>query len=286
MLRVRARLSIAVLSALVAAGLVTAATPAAALSASASVTVVHGLADVVADVALDGTTVLTGFEPDRSTEPMAVPAGTRRIEVRRSTDPAGPALIAASIEFAAGQSQSLVLHRDAAGQPVLTSFRNELAAVPAGGGRLVLHNTAVLPTAQLVVDGQPVGAAATSGSATSFDLPAGPHTVAVRDVEGTQFLLDNRTVQVPADASTLLYLVGSPEDDSLDWMVQTLDVSGAVLGGVPIGGSGPGAFLAGVPAGDSGLKDRPADGTRVSALVLLTAVTVTIGTARLRRRRA
>lgn len=253
MLNARTTLTTALLSALVATGVLSAAAPAtAAGTPPASVTVVHALADVVADVAVDGTTVLTGFRPNRSTDPLPIPAGRHRVEVRRAGDLATPALVDTSLELVAGESYSLVAHRDLEDEPVVTSFANDTSVIPAGSGRLVLHNTAALAAAQVVVDGQPLGGAAAHGTSTGSVLPAGPHTVAVRAPASGQFLLANRTVQVPAGASTLLYLVGS-QDDGLDWLVDTLDVDNAVPFGVPTGDSGLKARQAAAPVSPAAL---------------------------------
>ena len=47
-----------------------------------SVRVVHGLRGLVADIYLDGTLVLPTFQPERSTDPLAIPAGDHLVEIR------------------------------------------------------------------------------------------------------------------------------------------------------------------------------------------------------------
>lgn len=44
--------------------------------------VVHGLRGLVADIYLDGTLTLPTFQPERSTEPLPIPAGDHLIEIR------------------------------------------------------------------------------------------------------------------------------------------------------------------------------------------------------------
>ena len=44
--------------------------------------VVHGLRGLVADIYLDGTLVLPTFQPERSTDPLPIPAGDHLIEIR------------------------------------------------------------------------------------------------------------------------------------------------------------------------------------------------------------
>ena len=49
-----------------------------------TVRVVHELRGLVADVYLDGTLVLPTFQPERSTDPLAIPAGEHLVEIRRA----------------------------------------------------------------------------------------------------------------------------------------------------------------------------------------------------------
>lgn len=237
------------------------AAPAAAAE-TASVTVVHGLRGLVADVQVDGRTVLEGFAAERSTDALALPAGSRRIVVRAARAAGGAPVIDTTVRLAAGESRSLVVHLGADGKPVLTSYRNDDAPIPAGQGRVVLRNTAAAPAVQLVVDGKALGEQVRSRGETDVLLPVAAHTVAVRAPGGASELLGAQTVDVPAGSSTLLYLIGSPGDDSLGWLAQT------VLSGQTVA-------PAGVPTGNSGLKGLPPAGDREpsrTALLLLALV--------------
>ena len=240
-------------------GLVVAAAQGATAAEPASVTVVHGLRGLVADVQVDGKVVLKGFAEERSTDPLPIPAGSHRIVVRSARDAAGPPVIDTTIDLVAGESRSLVAHLDDQGKPALTSFRNDDAPIPAGQGRVVLRNTAAAPSVQIVVDGKPLGAAVGSGAATDVLLPAKAHTVAVQAPGGGATLLGAQTVEVPAGSSTLLYLIGSSRDSSLGWLAQTM-LSGQTVA------------PAGVPTGTSGLKDRPPAGETVALLAALLLV--------------
>ncbi len=227
----------------------------------ASVTVVHGLRGLVADVQVDGRVVLKGFSEERATDPLPLSAGTRRVVIRSARDVSGPAIIDTTVELVAGESRTLVAHLDTQGKPVLTSFRNDGTPIAAGQGRLVLRNTAAVPAVQIVIDGKPLGAVVASGAETDVLLPASAHTVAVMAPGGEGMLLGAQTVDVPAGSSTLLYLIGASRDSSLTWLVQTLT-------------SGPTTAPAGVPTGTSGLKDLARPGGTlglVAALMLIVA---------------
>ncbi len=213
-------------------------TQAAAPADASSVTVVHGLAGVIADVALDGKTVLTGFEPDRATDPFPVPAGPHEVEVRRAGNLNSPPLITQRLALRPGSDTTLVAHRDLEGEPVLSAFVNDTAQLPAGKARLVLHNTADLDAAQIVVDGKASGTPAGHRARTAAVVDAGAHTVSVQVPGSPQFVVGNRTVRAAAGTSTLLYLVGSSDDDTLDWLAQDIDARAVPPSGVPAGSAG------------------------------------------------
>ena len=119
-----------------------------------SVRVVHGLRGLVADVYLDGTLVLPTFQPERSTDPLPIPAGDHLVEIRS----AGAAmtetpLLTQTVTVPAGFVGSLVAHLDGAGEPTLTAFADDLTAVPAGESRVVVrHAAAAEPVAVLLND--------------------------------------------------------------------------------------------------------------------------------------
>jgi hypothetical protein len=105
--------------------------------------VVHGLRGLVADIYLDGTLTLPTFQPERSTEPLPIPAGDHLIEIRSAgaamTD---AALLTQTVTVPAGFAGSLVAHLGPTGAPTLTVFADDVTPVPAGTSRLVVRHTA------------------------------------------------------------------------------------------------------------------------------------------------
>lgn len=225
-------------------------------SSQTTVTVVHGLRGVVADISLDGEDVLKGFAPERATETLAVPAGSHRVTVRPAGSDTSTTLIDTTVDVAAGMNTSLVVHRGVDGAPTLTAYPNSAAALPAGQGRVVLRNTSDLATAQFLVDGQALAAVGPGGEQPS-EVADGSHSIAVRSEQGDDILAP-QAVSVPAGASTAVYLIGAQGDSSLGLLVETLNVAATPPKGVP--------------AGDSGLKTPnvvPAASLPVAVAVLL-----------------
>src|SRR3954470_3994964 len=81
---------------------------ASAQTATGTVTVVHGLRGVVADVDVDGTLALPAFEPERGHAPIHEPAGSHRIEIRLAgAAPADPPAVTGDVEVTANARQSV-----------------------------------------------------------------------------------------------------------------------------------------------------------------------------------
>src|SRR3954470_1247478 len=116
----------AVVGALAASFTVTRTVVASAQTATGTVTVVHGLRGVVADVYVDGTLALPAFEPERVTDPIALPAGPHRVEIRLAgAAPTDPPAVTGDVEVTANARQSVVAHLDSAGSPAITAYLDD-----------------------------------------------------------------------------------------------------------------------------------------------------------------
>ena len=72
---------------------------------------VHGLRGLVADVYLDGNLALPTFQPERATDPIAIPAGEHLVEIRSAGAAASDTpLLTQSVTVPAGFSGSLIAH--------------------------------------------------------------------------------------------------------------------------------------------------------------------------------
>src|SRR6476646_6009607 len=101
----------AVVGALCVSMIATRTVVASAQTATGTVTVVHGLRGVVADVYIDGALALPAFEPERVTDPITVPAGPHHVEIRLAGTPAtSPPAVTADVEVVADARQSIVAH--------------------------------------------------------------------------------------------------------------------------------------------------------------------------------
>lgn len=184
----------------------------------ATVRVVHGLRGLVADIYVDGVLVLPTFQPERSTDPIPLDAGDHLVEIRTAGDPMSTdPLLAQTIAVPAGFVGSIVAHLDAAGNPTLTAFDDDLTRLAPGETRVVVRHTAAAGPVNVLIDDEPaVEGLAGPGEALAL-VPPGDHRL------GFALATDGSLVGAPQrltfaeGAAQFLYLIGSAEDGTLGW---------------------------------------------------------------------
>src|SRR4051812_4587322 len=141
---------------------------------AASLTVVHGVPGLRADVYVNGVKRLDGFAAGSMTSPLRLAAGSYAIAIRRSGAPAsGSPLLATRLTLATSTNASVVAHLNARGHPELTVYRNDVSPLPAGRARLVFRHVAAAPRVVLVVDGRVLGGSVDNARQRSEQIAAG-----------------------------------------------------------------------------------------------------------------
>jgi hypothetical protein len=189
--------------------------------APASVTLVHGVRGLIADVYLDGALALPAFEPERTTDALSIPAGPHTVDVRTAGAAADSApVVSASVDLPPGGQFSAVVHLAQDGSPTVTLYPDEATAVAAGNARVIVRHAAAAPPIDVNLDGSQVAAALPNTGQANTDTAPGSHTVEVALGGAGTPALPPEDVPTTEGASTVLYLVGSANDNSLVWLAQ------------------------------------------------------------------
>ena len=253
------------------------AAPAGAQEAGAQVRVLHGIPGTPVDVYVDGERALDDFAPGTTTDDLALPAGTYSVAVfpADAADDSGQAVIGpVDLAVPASGNVSAIAHLGADGAPTITPYVNDTSGAAAGSGRLVVRHTAAAPAVDVLAGGEAVFSGLANPGEDSADLPAGTVSASVAAAGTTEPVIGPADVPVTAGQATIVYAIGSLEDDTLDVLVQTVPLDGGA--GAP----------AGVPAGSGGLVDQGGVPTAVLlAAGVGLAVALTGGTALARARR-
>ena len=247
------------------------ATPASAQAPTGTVTIVHAFRGLVADVYLDGKLALQGFEPERTTAPLQIPAGDHAVAVREAkADPNSAPAVAGTLKVTAGANISAVVHMAQDGKPTMTQFDNDVNRVAPGTARLIVRHTAAAPAVNVIVDGTPLAANLVNpNQSPARDLPAAAHQVTVDAAGGGTAVVPPDSITLADGTAQILYLIGSTSDNSVGWLTQTVQ--------------GLTSAPAGVPTGTDGLA-QPARFPITVFMVLLALAVMTAPALRLRRR--
>lgn len=200
---------------------------AAPAGADAQVTVVHGVRGLLADVDVDGKPVLTSFSPERITDPLPLPPGKHKVQVRRHGDTTGAPIVAGTLTVPAGAHLTVAVGLNEHGNPVMTAYRDDDLAnlLPDGkGSAIVVRDVADAPTLRVTAGTEALDPVVSPGQVNAT-VGAGTHTVAVKSASGGSTVLPPAQVPVQAGTVTALYLIGSTGDDSLDWLAQTIHLT-------------------------------------------------------------
>lgn len=212
----------------------------AAAADNASVSVVHGIPNTPVNVFVNGDLTLRNFKPGTVAGPLSLPAGSYQVKIFPAANTAGTGnpVVQATAQVPAGANVTLAAHLTAAGQPAITPFVNDVSKLAAGQARLIVRHTAAAPAVDVRAGGTPVIRGLTNPKQQVLNLPAAT-------VEADVVLAGTSTVVIgPADVAlkegtaTIVYAIGSADEDTLGLVVQTISGLHSSPSGVPAGSGG------------------------------------------------
>jgi hypothetical protein len=232
---------------------------------SADLTLVHGIPGTTVDLTVDGTVVIDGFVPG-SLANISSFAGQTLQNVTVTDDATGTVVIGpvASLVVPASGSHSIVAHLDADGTAVLSTFENNTETTATGEARLTLRHTAEAAAVDLIIGDQRPIEGATNGQSAEIELAAGALTDAQIAPTGGVAIAEIATLDLAANTNTIVYAVGSVDDDTLDFVVQIVDFAVATTTTTVAGSS---TTTSVVPTGVN--TGSPIGGTSTTTLVVV-----------------
>ncbi len=247
------------------------ALPASAATGDATLSVLHAVPKVTVDVYLDGKRAIDNFTPGSLAGPMSVPAGQHTIAITAgdATDASKPIIGPVTVTLTAGGNYTAVAHDKANGDPTATLFTNDVSAIPAGEGRLIVRHTAAAPAVDVLAGGKAVISGLTNPGEKSLVLPAGTISASVAAAGTTTPVIGPANVNVANGADTIVYAWGSLTDKNLALATQTISGLGTGPNGVPAGNAG--LVASNAPSGNGWIAAGVAG---LVALAALSAVSV------------
>jgi hypothetical protein len=220
-------------------GGLSALTTAPAWAATSKVSVVHGIPGQPVDVYVNGEKTLDNFEPGTVEGPLDLEEGTYDLALTKPGEPIGSAILKADdAQIPGGANISIVAHLDADGQPKITPFVNDVKAAAAGQARLIVRHTAAAPAVDVRAGGTPVFKDLTNPNEAMADLDAGTVSADVVLAGQSEPVLGPADLNLKEGTATIVYAIGSAQDDTLALATQTIDGLHSAPGGVPSGTGG------------------------------------------------
>jgi hypothetical protein len=226
-----------VLSATTASAAVAPVSSAGSAPSSATVTLVHGVRGLLADVVVDGKTVLEGFAYERASAPMTLPAGTHRVEVFTSGQAHTTPLLDVKLTVKGGQVLTAAVGFDASGAPKAFVFDNRLTAAAHSASSIVVRNVSQGSAPEVLIDGKAAKSALAAGAQMIDPVKPGSHTVGLK-VGGT-WLLTNQPVRAASGQAMVVYIVGRQSAQSVALVADSVTPSTAAASAVNSGGLPP-----------------------------------------------
>jgi hypothetical protein len=256
-----------------AAPVAVAAAPAHAADGDATVTVVHGVRGLVADVQVDGKLVLSGFAPERVTDPLTIPAGTHRVQAWPSgSDPATtPAVVDQTITVTAGERASAAIGLGADGKAVITVFDDAALLPTSGSTALAVRGLAQAGPMRVSAGSTAVTGGLTSTQQAVVQIAPGTYPVSIVPADGSDPAVPAQDVPLVAGRATVLYLIGKQADNTLGWVAQTVQPASATAAPLRV---------------NTGVGPVPAAGTAGTTALVVGLPVALLGAVAVRRRRA
>ncbi|HEX6425355.1 MAG TPA: DUF4397 domain-containing protein [Acidimicrobiales bacterium] len=206
--------------------------------AAARIHLIHGIPDTPVDVEANGENVIEGFEFG-DTEDLSALAGQTLTGVAvKAAGTEDVAIDAGDLALPAEGNVTAIAHLDAEGTPTLTVFENDVSAVAAGQGRLVVRHTAAAPAVDVKANGEVAFSNLSNPNEASADLPAGTVSAEVVPTGADEpVVIGPADLPVTEGSSLIVYAVGSLDGGTIQTLTETIDGLGGAPNGVPTGNS-------------------------------------------------
>lgn len=231
-------------------------------------TLVHALDGVTADVVVNGIVMIDGFVPG-SVANITSFAG-RTLENVTLVDDATDEVLLGPIDrlpIPDSGSHSIVAHLNAAGEPTISSFENDVSPTADGRSRFTVRHVAEAGAIDVIVGDERPIIAIENGQSQGVERATGEQVMAQVAPTGAAPIASAQTASLDADTNTILYVTGSAADE-IEFVVQVVDVRAQQS-----------ADTTTTTAGDATTTTAaPADTTTTTVLVASAAVPTAVNT--------
>jgi len=192
----------------------------------AEIYVVQGLPGAAVDVSVDGHSVAKRVATAKIVGPFKVGAGTRTLTFMEK----GAVVLRSTVTVAATSSTDVVVHlpAQASGRPIVTTFKNDLSAVPRDKASVVVAHTAAVPPADIRVNDQVLFSNIANGESLKLVVPLSTYRVTIVPTGETgPAILGPLDLTVKGGSLNRVYAVGDPDNKTMNVAVHVIAVDNA-----------------------------------------------------------
>jgi hypothetical protein len=216
-------------------------------SLTARVTVIHGVPGLPAPVEVfAGTTRLFSFDFAETAGPLVLNPGSYPLSVRLNGNP----ILSTTAGLAAGDDVTVIAHLDAAGNPTLSAFANDVSALPSGA-RLTVRHLAAAPAVDIGLDsnGQRIATltGVTNGQTATVPVDATLYAVNLFPAGSSTVAFGPAPLKTATGVHYLVHAIGDLAAGSFTLVTQVIDVTPAVPGALTAQVQGIGCGLSVTP---------------------------------------
>ena len=190
----------------------------------ATIFVVQGLPGKTLEIEVDGKTVAENVKTAGVTDAIKVKAGSRKI----TFNDGGDTVAESTFSVKAKSSTDIVVHLPASSDedPVVTVFRNDVASVAKSKARLVVAHTALVPPADIRVNGDVLFENIANGESLKLTVPVATYKVAIVPTgESKPVILGPLSLTVKGGALNRVYAIGDPGKKTMNVAVHVIPTS-------------------------------------------------------------
>jgi hypothetical protein len=199
--------------------------------ASVVVTLLHGIPGPAVDVSVDGSVVVSGLQPGQSADITALAGETiTDVEIVEAgtANPVVPTI--ASLDIPGTGNNTFVINLNVDGDGELTYFANNVQPTSAGEARVEVRNTAQVAPVDIIVGNERPITNLANPNGDDLQVSAGAINNAQVALTGGAPFADLPALQLQPDTQTIVYLVGSVDAATFDFVVQVIDLPASTGG--------------------------------------------------------